>query len=177
MKEPELEENDLRASVDDGRLVVTRQSLEPDSAPVTVTAPDGHKESLALVPEEGGRSSGSLPVDGLGLYRVSDGKHTAMAASGPLNPIEFADVRTTPEKLAPVAAATGGGVFWVGSGAVPDIRRVAPDRSAAGQNWMGFRENGDYTVTGFSEMPLLPAIAALLLIVGGLLAAWRREGS
>jgi hypothetical protein len=42
---------------------------------------------------------------------------------------------------------------------------------------MGFRANGDYTVSGFSETPLLPGVAALLLIVGGLLAAWRREGS
>jgi hypothetical protein len=31
-------------------------------------------------------------------------------------------------------------------------------------------------VIGFSETPLLPALAALLLIAGGLLAAWRREG-
>ena len=113
----------------------------------------------------------------MGLYRVTDGTRTALAAAGPLNPIEFADVRSTPEKLIPCRAATGGGVFWAGSVAIPDIRRVAPDRSAAGRNWMGFRANGDYTVTGFSEMPLLPGIAALLLIIGGLLAAWRREGS
>ena len=102
---------------------------------------------------------------------------TALAAAGPLNPIEFADVRTTPEKLAPVVAATGGGIFWVGTGAMPEVRRVSPDRAAAGRNWMGFRANGDYTVTGFRELPLLPGIAALLLVVGGLLAAWRREGS
>jgi hypothetical protein len=41
---------------------------------------------------------------------------------------------------------------------------------------MGFRENGDYVVTGFSEVPLLPAVAALLLTLGLLIAAWRREG-
>ena len=41
---------------------------------------------------------------------------------------------------------------------------------------MGFRENGDYVVTGFSETPLLPGIAALLLTIAALLAAWRREG-
>jgi hypothetical protein len=41
---------------------------------------------------------------------------------------------------------------------------------------MGLRENGDYRVTGFSEMPLFPAIAALLLAIGLLVAAWRREG-
>jgi hypothetical protein len=177
MKEPDLEENDLRASVDGDRLVVTRQSLEPDDATVTVTRPDGRKETLKLAAVHGGRSTGSLRLGGLGLYRVSDGKHTALVAAGPLNPIEFADVRTTPDKLAPVVAATGGGIFWAGSGAVPEIRRVAPERTAAGRNWMGFRANGDYTVTGFSETPLLPAIAALLLILGGLIAAWRREGS
>jgi hypothetical protein len=41
---------------------------------------------------------------------------------------------------------------------------------------MGLRENGDYRVTGFSETPLFPAIAALLLAIGLLVAAWRREG-
>ncbi len=177
MKEPDLEENDLRAMVDGDRLVVTRQSLEPDARPVAITAPDGSTRSLSLTPAGGGRSAGSVVIGEMGLYRVSDGSRTALAAAGPLNPIEFADVRTTPDKLAPVVKATGGGIFWAGSGAIPEIRRVAPDRPAAGRNWMGFRANGDYTVTGLSETPLLPAVAALLLIVGGLLAAWRREGS
>ena len=177
MKEPDLEENDLRAAVDGDRLVVARQSLEPDDRPVTVIAPDGSSRSLQLTPDRGGRSIGSLAIDQMGLYRVKEGSHTALAAAGPLNPIEFADVRTTPEKLAPVAAATDGGIFWAGSGTIPEIRRVSPNRAAAGTNWMGFRANGDYTVTGFSETPLLPAVAALVLIVGGLIAAWRREGN
>jgi hypothetical protein len=177
MKEPDLEENDLRVTVEGDRIAVTRQSLEPDDHPVTVTAPDGSSRRLTLAPETGGRSSGSLPISEMGLYRVTEGTRTALAAAGPLNPIEFADVRTTPENLAPIVAATGGGIFWASTGNIPEIRRVAPERAAAGRNWMGLRANGDYTVTGFSETPLLPGIAALLLIVGGLLAAWRREGS
>jgi hypothetical protein len=177
MKEPDLEENDLRAAVEGDRIVVTRQSLEPDDRAISITGPDGAIRRLTLTPQSGGRSSGSLPINEMGLYRVTDGKRTALAAAGPLNPIEFADVRATPEKLAPIVAATGGGTFWAGSGAIPEVRRVAPGRTAAGRNWMGFRANGDYTVDGFAEMPLLPGIAALLLIVGGLLAAWRREGS
>jgi hypothetical protein len=112
----------------------------------------------------------------MGLYRISDGKHTALAASGPLNPIEYADVRTTDEKLGPLAEASGGGVFWVGDGAMPEVRRVSPGRSAAGHGWLGLRRNGDYVVTGFGEVPLLPGIAALLLAIGLLIAAWRREG-
>ncbi len=112
----------------------------------------------------------------MGLYRVSDGSHTALAAAGPLNPIEFADVRTTGEKLAPVVKASGGGIFWSGDGTIPQVRRVSPGRVAAGHGWMGLRQNGDYLVTGFSEMPLFPAFAALLLAIGLLIAAWRREG-
>jgi hypothetical protein len=177
MKEPDLEENDLRAVVEGDSLVVTRQSLEADDRPVTVAAPDGSSRSLTLIPENGGRSSGRLPITEMGLYRVTDGTRTALAAAGPLNPVEFADVRSTPEKLGPLAEATGGGVFWVGTGTTPEVRRVSPDRTAAGRNWIGLRANGDYMVTGFSETPLLPGIAALLLIGGGLLAAWRREGS
>jgi uncharacterized membrane protein len=176
MKEPDLEENDLRAAIDGNTLKVTRQSLEPDNRPVTVTTPDGQTVSLALKPTHGGRSEGTLTIDRMGLYHVSDGNHTALAAAGALNPVEFADVRTTAEKLAPLTQASGGGAFWVGDDGMPDIRRVAPGRAASGQSWLGLRQNEDYLVTGFSEMPLLPGIAALLLTIGLLVAAWRREG-
>jgi hypothetical protein len=112
----------------------------------------------------------------MGLYRVSDGTRTALAAAGPLNPIEFADVRATPDRLKPLASATGGGVFWIGdNGHVPQLRRVSPGRAASGYDWIGFRQNGDYVVTGFRETPLFPAVAALILAIGLLIAAWRRE--
>ncbi len=176
MKEPDLEENDLRAAIEGDRLKVTKQSLEPDDRPVTVTAPDGTVSSLKLTAETGGRSSGTAAISQMGLYRVTDGVHTALAAAGPLNPIEYADVRATPDKLLPLVQASGGGTFWAGDGTIPEVRRVSPGRTAAGRSWMGIRENGDYLVTGFSETPLFPALAALLLAVGLLIAAWRREG-
>jgi hypothetical protein len=177
MKEPDLEENDLRATVEGDQLKVTRQSLEPDDRPVTVTMPDGTTRHLTLTPTQGGRSSGALAIAQMGLYHVSDGAgHNALAAAGPLNPIEFADVRTTPDILAPLAQATGGAVFWAGDGKIPEVRRVSPGRAASGYGWMGIRENGDYVVTGFRETPLLPALAALLLSLGLFVAAWRREG-
>ncbi len=176
MKEPDLEENDLRATVAGNRLVVTRQSLEPDDSPVQITGPGGRLETLKLTPSHGGESTGSLPISESGLYRVSDGTRTTLAAAGALNPIEFADVRTTDQKLKGAVEATGGGIFWVGPGSVPEVRRVDPDRGAAGRNWMGFRANGDYIVTGVKEIPLLPGFLALLLALGAFIAAWRREG-
>jgi hypothetical protein len=175
MKEPDLEENDLRASIDGDRLLITRQSIDQDNKPVTVTAPDGTTSTLTLTPTHGGQSTGTIAVNQMGLYRVTDGTRTALAAAGPLNPIEFADVRATPDKLQPIINASGGGIFWIADG-VPEIRRVASGRAMAGRNWLGLRENDDYIVAGFSETPLLPGIAALLLAIGTLIAAWRREG-
>ena len=176
MKEPDLEENDLRARIDGNRLVITRQSLEPNDRDVQVRKPDGEVVTLKLAPEAGGRSVATLPVSESGLYRATDGERAALAAAGALNPIELGDVRTTDEKVKDVVAATGGSVHWVGPGAVPDVRRVAPDRGAAGRGWIGFRANGDYIVTGMQETPLLPGFLALLLAVGAFLLAWRREG-
>ena len=176
MKEPDLEENDLRAEVQGNRLIVTRQSLQPDDSPVTVTGPDGKPQPLTLAPTTGGRSSGSLPISESGLYRITDGKRTALAAAGALNPIELADVRTTDEKVKADVTATGGGIYWVGPGAIPDIRRVGEGRTAAGRGWLGMRQNGDYVVTGVSETPLLPGLIALLLALGTFILAWRREG-
>ena len=176
MKEPDLEENDLRATIDGNKLTVTRQSLQPDDLPVQVTPPDGKVETVKLTPEHGGRSRATLAVNESGLYRVSDGQHTALAAAGALNPIEMSDVRATDEKVKADVAATGGGIAWVGPGRVPDIREVDPGQSASGAGWIGLRRNGDYVVTGVGETPLLPGVLALILSLGLLILAWRREG-
>jgi hypothetical protein len=176
MKEPDLEENDLRARAEGNRLVVTRQSLTPETSPVRVTGPDGKVTVLRLMPQRGGRSGATMPLTTSGLYRLTDGERQAIAAAGALNPLEMGDVRATASKLAPDVAATGGGIFWIGDGSLPDIRRVVPGRLASGRSWLGLRGNGDYIVTGVRDVPLLPGVLALLLLLGFFLAAWRREG-
>ena len=176
MKEPDLEENALTARVEGNRLQIARQSLAPDDKPVRVTGPDGVPRDVTLTPESGGRSVATLPIEESGLYRVTDGTNTALAAAGALNPIEMSDVRATDEKLGPAVSATGGGLFWVGPGTIPEIRRVAPERAASGRGWLGLRANGDYIVTGVHETPLLPGLLALFLALGTFILAWRREG-
>jgi hypothetical protein len=176
MKEPDLEENDLRGVVDGNRLTITRRSLEPGGPPIELTHPSGRTETVPLAEAGGGREVAVVPISESGLYRLTDGTHSALAAAGALNPIEFADVRTTDAILAPLAAATGGGVIWAGDGSLPDVRRVRPGRDAAGRNWIGFRANGEYTVTGVRDVPLLPGWVGLLLALGALIIAWRREG-
>lgn len=176
MHEPALEENSLSAEVRGGVLAIDRRGLKPGPAKVTVTTPSGGEHTLDMTEEGNGRSVASLEVAEPGLYRVTDGERTAVAAAGSLNPIELADLTATDRLLRPVAEATGGGVFWLSGSGVPDIHRVRPGRPAAGKEWLGLAANGDYTVTGVREVPLMPAALALTLIVGGLILAWYREG-
>ena len=134
-------------------------------------------------PAGGGRATARITVDEAGLYRVSDGRLEALAAVGTLNPLEAAEVRATDERLGPIAEATGGAVLWLAETGIPDIRRVRPGRDLHGRNqlgdggWIGLKANGDYVVRGAKQASLLPAGLVLVLGLGGLILAWRREGS
>ncbi|MBI4183385.1 MAG: hypothetical protein HY521_05245 [Proteobacteria bacterium] len=176
MKEPDLEEDTLSAEVQRGQMTITRRSLDDTDAPVTVTAPSGKSVSAALGHAEDGVGTATLAVSETGIYRLSDGSRTAFAAAGAAYPVELADARATEEKLAPVVAASGGKLAWIADGRLPDLRRYKPGRESAGVNWMGFRANGDYRVTGLSLVPLLPGLLVLALGLGALAFAWRREG-
>ena len=59
---------------------------------------------------------------------------------------------------------------------MPDIRRVKPSQISQGRRWLDLRSNGNYTVSGVEQMPLLPGIAVLLLFLGLTMLAWQTEG-
>ncbi len=176
MREPDLEEDDLRATAQGATLEIQRRSLEGDFAPVQVTAPDGTVRTVDLTETLPGRATAQIDVDRPGLYRLSDGARETLVAVGALNPIELADVATTDGVLGPAAEARGGSVTWLADDPVPSLRRVAPERTSAGRGWIGLRENGDYVVAGVSLIPALPAALALALVLGTLVMGWRREG-
>lgn len=178
MKEPALEENDLRARVEGNRITVERRALEPDPRTVRITSPSDAVQDLTLEAQADGLETATLLATEPGIWRVSDGERTALAVVGAVNPPELADMRTSADPLEPVLRRTGGGAFWLADrdGAAPDTRRVRPGRDAAGRGWLGLRANGDHVVTGVDQVPLLPWIAVLTLALGLLLAAWRREG-
>ncbi|MBC7907268.1 MAG: hypothetical protein H7Y60_11055 [Rhodospirillaceae bacterium] len=176
MKEPELEEDSLAAEIKGDRLEVVRRSLAPAPAEVTVTRPDGTIVQAPLEDHADGRATVTMAVDQSGLWRVDDGDRTAIAAAGSLAPLENAELTATAHVLTPVAETTGGSVRFLSEGGVPDFRRVGPDRVATGRDWAGLVARGEHSVTGVREIPLAPALLLLALVLGGLLAAWRREG-
>ena len=178
MKEPELDENQLTASAKSRQITITRRALEKPVEPavVSITDPDGVSRQVTLEEAGHGGARATIPADTIGLYKVSDGVKTAFAVIGSIDTPELRDVLTTESKLEPVVTATGGTTSWLADGDRLDIRRVDADGPAGGRGWMGLRRNGQYTVRGVSETPLLP-VALLLIVLGGALGlAWYREG-
>ncbi len=178
MKEPDLEEENLAASVEGGTLVVRRRTMSDTVVPAQVTMPSGKTMPLMLEKTAPGRFEARMPAKELGLYRIAQGELNAVTAAGPLNPKEFADVRATDELLKPIATATGGGTYWVGAKAAdtPEVRGVRPGHDAAGDSWLGLKRNEQYLVRAVHQVPLLSGPLALILILGALALAWRREG-
>jgi len=175
MQEPDLEEEAIAATVEDDKLKIVRRSVEPDDWPIELLKPDGETLSVKLKETKPGRYEATVPVTEAGLYKVSDGINVAMAAVGALNPLEFADVRASAAVVQPLAEATGGSVNWLSDG-LPSIRRVKPERGRAGRGWIGLVANGDYLVTGVRQIPAYPGLLALVLALGAMVIAWRREG-
>ncbi len=176
MKEPELEEEDLRAHLSGSDLVITRRSVSGAFAPITVTLPSGDEKTVTLREGKGGRAIAALPATEVGIYRLTDGKRRAVVAVGNVNPREYSDMRATETKLATVAAASGGGMHWLEDG-TPTIQRVRADRKTSGSDWLGVVSNRDFRVASVREIPLLPPLLVLLLGLGTLVWAWRREGA
>ncbi|MFO1152434.1 MAG: hypothetical protein U1E42_02045 [Rhodospirillales bacterium] len=180
MKEPELEEESLTATAANGRLVIIGRSLTEGGREVTVTAPSGREERVHLVAGSDGIARGDVPTPESGLWRVTDGTHTALAAAGRVNPREFADLRATDTLLSPLVRSTGGGLAWLTDNGtdlqMPDIRRVSAGAAASGDGWLGVKRNEAYTVTGVHQVSLLPGLAVLALAFALLAAAWWREG-
>jgi len=185
MKEPDLEEEALRATAQGGRIEVTRRTLATSFPPVTMTAPGtptpnqpnaGATSTLELRQVAPGLGQAVINVDKPGLYRFDDGTLRTVAAVGSPDPLEFSDVRATDQKLKPLVEASNGTLLWLADQPDPDIRSVRPGRAAGGSDWVGLRRNEGYTVAGINQTPLLPGILVALAFLMAVGSAWWSEG-
>ena len=181
MKEPDLEEEALRATVRGRDIAIERQSVKGVTAPVTVTAPSGATTTVTLADAGPGLSRGSVATDELGLYRLTDGTSSVLLSVGPENPREFQEVVSTTEKLRPLAEATGGSARRIGTGAgdaiaMPRIVALHDSPSYSGSDYIGIRRTESSTVAGIGLFPLAVGLAGLLMLLGATVLAWLVEG-
>ncbi len=176
LKEPELEEETLSVSTSDQMLHITRRSIaEVPPGPLTLTAPDGSVQVLDLPATAPGSYKANVAAPLVGLYRLQQGDLSAVVAVGPPAPKEFEDIIASAAPLAPVLAASNGGVLRIEDG-LPDVRQVRAGRPAFGRGWIGITSRNAYVTQDIRVASLLPGWAYLLLAAALALAAWLREG-
>ncbi|MGB7257567.1 MAG: hypothetical protein WBD48_05770 [Pseudolabrys sp.] len=179
MKQPELEEEALRLTVQGHDLAVQRQTMADSVNEVTLTSPAGETRKLTLRQSEPGLWRASVSAAELGLWRATDGKLTALVNVGPANPREFAEVTSTRDVLRPIANATGGDARRLDDGHGLNVPRVVPVRTTStyqGEDWIGLKMRDVSVVRGIGVLPIFAGLIGLLLLVGSLAATWAREG-
>ncbi|MFT3972916.1 MAG: hypothetical protein QM699_05565 [Amaricoccus sp.] len=175
MKEPELEEEVLRGTGQDGAVAIERRTLADSVPPVTATSPSGVESQVPLVETSPGRWEGRIDDAENGLWRLANGDQTAVAVVGPSSPKEFADPVSTADVLAPLAGASGGSVRRVEDG-LPDVRLVREGRVAEGRAWIGLADRDAYQLRDIRRVDLAPGWLSLILAAGLAFIAWRVEG-
>ena len=181
MKEPQLEEEAIRATAQGTRLTIERQTMADAVKPITVTSPNGQIQSVTLQSVKPGLWRAELSPGALGLYRISDGELTAFANLGPANPREFQNVLSTPDRLATLVGATGGSVRRIArhqdeTPLIPSILTMSGNGRYAGNDFIAFKNTGSSTLLGLSHWPIFTGLAGLALLIASLLTGWLGEG-
>ncbi len=176
MGEPELEEEALITEQVDGAVRILRRTMgeAPDEA--VITSPSGQVSQHAFAPSS---KSGGYEVlfesEEQGLFQIETTGLKGVFAMGPASPKEFENPLSTPDILKPLAATTGGGMFWIADG-LPRLRRVEPSRPAAGRNWFAITPRRAFDTLDVRKIPLAPTWLITLLAGGLLLFGWLFEG-
>jgi hypothetical protein len=179
MKEPDLEEEALRASAKGRQVTVERQSVRGEARETNLIAPDGLKTKLDMTPYAPGLSRAHVTVNRFGLYRAEDGEHVALVNVGQENPLEMRDVVSTAEKLRPIAEGTGGTARRIGASgdaiAMPRVVGLNPSPSYGGADYIGIKRTGSTELIGARSTSLASGFFGLALLLGMVTLAWVKE--
>jgi hypothetical protein len=181
MKEPDLEEEYLKATAERNAITIERRSMKDEVGEATVIGPTDKRTTVPLEKVSPGLWRGTLTATEPGLHKVTMDELSAVALVGAANSREFSKVVATDEALKPIADATGGGQFWMAgtNGKSPNnLPRLAMLQSSTkfyGQGWLGLKDREAHVVRGVQYTPLLAGVVALFLFLGVIGMTWFRE--
>ena len=180
MKEPDLEEEALRASAKGREIIVERQSVSGEARETNLVAPDGSKTKLDMTPYAPGLSRAHLTVSQFGLYRAEDGEHVALVNVGQENPLEMRDVVSSTENLRPITEATGGTTRRIANAGaavvMPRVVGLNPSSSYGGVDYIGVKRTGSTELIGARSTSLASGFFGLAVLFGITTLAWVNEG-
>ena len=181
MKEPDLEEETLKATSRGQTISIERRSVKDAIDLVTVTAPSGKEETITLHQGDRGIWRKALTATEQGVYRIASGALASVVTVGNANARELSAVTATDAVLKPVVDETGGGNFWLGrdeaeAEKLPRLVLLRGGQVMHGDDWLGLHKRDAYHVKGVRLFPLFTGFLALGLLLGFLAATWFREG-
>ncbi len=180
MKEPALDEEALRASAKGRTLTIERQTMADSAPAATVTLPSGKTRTVPLKKSEPGLWRAELATGQTGLFKVADGKLSALAHVGAVDAPEFRATVSTPDRLKHLTDATHGiDTRIAGSNGAVDVPQIVPVsgsvRSSDGSR-MALQETSEFILKGVTRIPLFAGFLGLALLLLALGSTWYREG-
>jgi len=176
MSEPDLEEETLIAEQVGTKVRIIRRTLGAAPQEVVITSPSGQKSAIALVQTDDGLGHETVFESAeQGLFTMQEGQVKGIFALGPSAPHEFENTVSSGDILAPVVAASRGGIFWISDG-LPRLRTVLPGRQAAGRGWFAISPREAFDTVNVTKTSLLPGWLAAVLVSLFIFLGWLREG-
>ena len=176
MKEPELEDDYIKAEAKGNIITVSQRSVGGDEKRVEMTTPSGSQTDVTLDIKEKGWIRARITAEESGIYSFSNGIKKAFVVVGASQNAEFIDVLTTQDKLKPIVDASGGGMIWFQETPDFDVRSVSENaRRFGGDDWLGMKNNKAYIVQSVTTREVFSNTLLLLIILASLLLVWRRE--
>ncbi|TPP11637.1 hypothetical protein [Rhizobium glycinendophyticum] len=180
MKEPELEEEALRARAQGRTLEVTRQTIGDAPGPATITTPSGETITLDLSEIQPGLYRGERRMTETGLFTVANGDFSTLVHVGAVDAPEFRAMVSTTETLAPISAESRGLTTRLDDGdetiRMPDILPVRGEVRVADDRRMLIRLTDETVLKGVNTLPLFAGFAGLGILLLTVSAMWWREG-
>ncbi|MHA7968459.1 hypothetical protein [Rhizobium sp. CAU 1783] len=180
MKEPELEEEALKARASGRTLEVTRQTIGGDPGVATVRYPSGKTEALPLAETAPGLYRAEKRMDETGLFTISNGEFSTLVHVGAVDAPEFKAMVSTLDTLKPLATETKGHLARLddGNGGIrlPDILPVRGAVRLADDSRLLVRLTDETVLKGVNTLPLFAGFAGLAVLLLAISATWWREG-
>ena len=175
MKEPELEENELSARIDNNTILITKNSLTLDNKPIISISPDNTKKEIILEDIGKGKQIGKILSPQEGTWKFSSGNSKITLIVGNSNASEYLDVRTTDNIVEPIVEFTSGSINWVNNENLPKIRHLPKSKLVENNDHIKLVKNEKYFVKSLQQSTLTPWYLILVLSLFLLFLAWYRE--
>ena len=177
MKEPELEEEVLRGTGEDGAVTIEPPHPGRERAAGDRDQPVRRPPSESTLTEVVARPLAG-PDRGRRERRLAAGERRPAGGGGrrPLRARRSSRTRSRPAtswRRSPTG--TRGGVRRLEDG-LPDVRLVREGRVAEGRGWIGLADREAYQLRDIRQVDLAPGWLSLILAAGLAFAAWRIEG-